>query len=114
METKSKIQEKREYLKALSNDLKVLKTDGAIDTINEGLKNLYAQQGHTELKTIKQWNEQGKRVKKGESALLLWAKPKKIASLNPINQTDTIEENEGMNFFPLCFVFSNLQIQEVK
>jgi hypothetical protein len=74
METKSKIQEKREYLKALSNSLKILKMEGAIKTVNGGLKALYAQEGHTELKTTDQ---------EGESALLLRAKSKKINTHNP-------------------------------
>jgi hypothetical protein len=109
METKSKIQEKREELKALSNGLKIMKKEGAIDTINEGLKELYAQNGHTELKTLRQWNEAGKRVKKGEHALLLWAKPKKITP-DPSNLTDNVQDDDAMNFYPICFVFSNLQV----
>jgi hypothetical protein len=113
METKSKIQEKRDYLKALSQSLKILKKEGAIETINEGLKALYAKQGHLELKTLNQWNKAGKRIKKGETALLLWAQPKKITP-NPENQTKQENEDDQMNFFPLCFVFSNLQIQEAK
>jgi hypothetical protein len=111
METKSKIQEKREFLKDLSSGLKLLKKDGAIDTINEGLKDLYAQSGHTELKTLKQWNEAGKRVRKGEHALLLWAKPKRITP-NPDNQSEKTKEDDGLNYFPICFVFSNLQVRE--
>jgi hypothetical protein len=109
METKSKIQEKREFLKGLSTSLKLLKKEGAIDSINEGLRDLYAQEGHTELKTLKQWNEAGKRVRKGEHALLLWAKPKRI-SPDPAGQSENAKEDDEMNFFPLCFVFSNLQV----
>jgi hypothetical protein len=108
METKSKIQEKREFLKGLSSSLKLLKKEGAIDSINEGLKELYAQEGHTELKTLKQWNVAGKRVRKGEHALLLWARPKRIT---PDPASQTANDNDEMNFFPLCFVFSNLQVQ---
>jgi hypothetical protein len=112
-ETKSKMQEKRETLKALSNTVKPLKQEGEIETINEGLKKLYAQSGHTELKTLKQWNESGKRVKKGEHALLLWAKPKKITT-NQENQLENTGEDNPMNFFPICFVFSNLQVLEAQ
>jgi hypothetical protein len=114
METKTKLQEKREYLKELSSGLRILKKEGAIDSINEGLKEIYAQDGHIELKTLRQWNKVGKRVKKGESALLLWAQPKKINTPNPNNQTEQSNEEDQMNFFPLCFVFSNKQIQEVQ
>ncbi|MDR2691738.1 MAG: hypothetical protein LBB73_05495 [Dysgonamonadaceae bacterium] len=112
MATKSKIQEKREYLKALSNSLKILKTEGAIKTVNGGLKAQYARQEHTELKTLQQWNAAGKRTGKGESALLLRAKPKKINIHNPSDRTGTAEEENAADCLPVCFVFSNLQLQE--
>jgi hypothetical protein len=114
MESVSKIQEKREELKALSLGLKILKREGAIDTINEGLKALYLQGGHSELKTIHQWNESGKRVKKGEKALLLWGRPKKLSMPNSADQIEVNEDVDEMNFFPICFVFSNLQVWEAK
>jgi hypothetical protein len=117
MKIKMNIQEKRLYLKELSKGLSVLKKLGAIDSVNEGLKSVYAQQGHTELKSIQQWNREGKRVKKGETALLLWACPKKKNSLNPSSQNkptenESTEATGNLNFFPLCYVFSNLQIME--
>lgn len=111
METKSNIQEKRAYLKELSNGLKILKKEGAIDCINEGLKSIYAGQGHTELKTIYQWNEEGKRVRKGEKAFLLWGRPKKYPTQgqSPTTEENNEETNET-DFYPLCYVFSNLQV----
>ncbi|GAP73076.1 hypothetical protein SAMD00024442_6_32 [Candidatus Symbiothrix dinenymphae] len=91
----------------------MLKKEGAINTINEGLRDLYASQGHIDLKTLPQWNSVGKKVRKGEHALLLWGKPQKTMP-KPELQPDTDKDVDEMNFFPLCFVFSNLQIQEAQ
>jgi hypothetical protein len=104
------IQEKRAYLKELSKGFSLLKKEGAIESVNDGLREFYAQDGHKVLKTLKQWNEEGKRVKKGERALLLWAKP---VGTKPAESEPGSEEDEAQ-FFPLCFVFSNLQVQEGK
>ena len=106
MKTKSKIQEKRQELKALSAPLKELLKEGVISSINEGLKIIYADDGHTELKTLKEWNEKGKRIKKGEKALLLWGKPKRIDI-----KSDGEKEDETQ-YYPLCFVFSENQVYE--
>lgn len=107
MKTNSKIQEKRQELKELSVSLKKLHQKGAIATINDGLKSLYAQGGHTELNTLKGWNKAGKRVKKGSKALLLWGRPRKIDIAN----ADTLEIDK-LDYYPICFVFSNLQVEE--
>ena len=70
------IQEKREILKGLSKPLQQLVKEGAISTVNDGLKEIYAQAGHTQLKTLQQWNKDGKRIEKGSHALCLWGTPK--------------------------------------
>lgn len=90
---------KRQILMNISEPLKAMKESGAIKTINEGLRNFYQQQGHAQLKTIQQWNAEGKQVKQGEKALLLWGSPQ-----------PSIRE-EGKMFFPLHFVFSANQVQ---
>lgn len=105
--SKTKIQEKREYLKQLSAPFRLMKKEGAIDSINDGLKDFYAENGHEELNTLKQWNKKGYSVKKGEKALLLWARPKKFEVVN----ADTSEVDE-MDFYPLCFVFSQKQVAQ--
>lgn len=104
------IREKREELKAISKPFKKLVEIGEIESINEGLTSMYAEQGHTELKTLKQWNKAGKRVKKGEHALLLWGRPKAIQKKDEKPETQT--ESEEVDFYPICFVFSSLQVEE--
>jgi hypothetical protein len=112
------ITEKREILKQLSQPLKALVKLEAVETVNEGLKSLYAEQGHTTLKTIWEWNKEGKRVIKGEKALCLWGSPQKRGQKQENADTPTTtgtgtpeaEENDHLTFFPICFVFSNLQV----
>ena len=64
------IQEKREILKSLSKPLQLLVKSEALDSVNEGLKAIYKESGHSELKTLNQWNKEGKRIRKGEHALV--------------------------------------------
>ena len=95
---------KRAELKSISQGFKILIKEGAIGSINEGLANYYREQGHIDLKSFKQWKENGFQVKKGSKALLLWGQPK---SINKNNEA----EEEDEQFFPLAFVFSNLQVE---
>lgn len=100
---------KREELKTLSQPFKTLLKEGAINTINEGLRTVYAGQGHTTLKTLKQWNLEGFQVKKGEHAFLLWGSPVTRPKQEPEPTDDDTDESD---FFPVCFVFSQYQVQE--
>jgi len=109
-ENANTIQEKREILKGLSKPLQQLVKDEAIDSVNEGLKSLYGEDGHDELKTLRQWNKDGKRIKKGEKALCLWGRPKQREAEETETHNDTTQDDE-MSFFPICYVFSNLQVQ---
>ena len=101
----SKINERRAELKGLSQPLRVLVKEGAIDSINEGLKDLYKDEGHTELNTLKQWNKLGRLVKKGEKALLLWGQKKRVERV-----TEETAEVDEFDFWPICYVFSNKQV----
>ena len=73
-------QEKRQALRELSNTLKATKeldptfAPDAI-TVNDLLTYYYKLKGHAELKTFKEWLNVGYCVRKGETALLLWATP---------------------------------------
>lgn len=107
LKSQSKIDEKRSYLKELSKPIKMMVKEGMFNSVNEGLKKMYHEEGHETLKTLQQWNKKGMRVKKGETALLLWGSPKKIELANDENT-----EVDEINFFPICFVFSQKQVQK--
>lgn len=105
---KANINIKRQYLKELSKPIRELKNIGEVESINEGLKQIYEAQGHTNLKTIRQWNEKGYKVKKGEHALLLWGSKKTTTHAISDENTDL----DPYDFFPICFVFSKSQVEE--
>ncbi len=102
------IKDKREYLKSLSNGFKMLVKEGAIDSINTGLVQYYAEMGHSTIKSYRRWKKEGFQVKKGEKALLLWGEPKKLKS------SKKIDDKEDFDFFPIAYVFSNLQVMTIK
>lgn len=101
------IKQKRNQLKALSQNFKTLVKAGEIDSINNGLITYYAQQGHTHLNSYRKWQALGFQVKKGSKALLLWGEPKIR------KQEEQTEESES-SFFPVAYVFSNLQVEPNK
>ena len=103
------IRAKREELKALSQPFKEAVKSGTIATINEGLVRMYAEQGHGTLKTIRQWNSDGFRVKRGEHALLLWGRPAQRQRQEA--EEDKDEAKDESDFFPVCFVFSEKQVE---
>ena len=103
------IQIRRQELQAISMPLQKLVKHGAIDSVNEGLINFYAQQGHNDLNTFNQWTSKGYAVKKGEKALCLWGKPKQ-------NKKEKNQENQSEDFtyFPICYVFSSKQVEKME
>lgn len=104
---------KREELKALSAGYAMLIKEGAIDSVNEGLAMYYAEQGHKILKSYRRWKEEGFQVKKGSKALLMWGEPKERKKAE--EQPPATKENEKEQlFFPLAYVFSNLQVEPIK
>lgn len=103
------IRAKRDELKSLSKGIKLLVKEGKYDTVNEGLIEFYGENGHKNLKTIRQWNDINMSVKKGEHALLLWGSPKKKDKTQ--ERTTPEDEEKASEFYPLCFVFSESQIQ---
>ncbi len=99
------IHERRQFLKTLSTAVKPLIAEGTFENVNDAITGaIYSLEGHTTLKTYEQWKSEGKQVKKGEKALFVWGKPK---------QKDKAEETDEKadKFFPLCYLFSNLQVE---
>lgn len=118
MDTK---QDKRQQLRVLSNTLKEKKE---IDqtfapdatTVNDLLTYYYKLKGHSQLKTFKEWLKNGYCVRKGETALLLWATPVDRNKTSK-KQEQTVKENEESKkeeFFPICYVFSEKQVSKVE
>jgi hypothetical protein len=104
---KEAMRAKREELKTISKTIKLAVKEGVYSSVNEGLIEWYAKQGHGNLKTINQWNHANMIVKKGEKALLLWGSPTSLKTEKEEQETDESKET----FYPLCFVFSENQVQ---
>ncbi len=99
----------REALKAISQPLKPLIKEGAFNTINEALIEIvYKKDGHETFNTFNQWKHLGYTVKKGAKAFILWAQPVSL----PVSKSEEKEESEAdeFSYFPLCYLFSNLQV----
>lgn len=109
-EKQSAIREKRNRLREMSKPIQMLVKAGALPSVNHGLKQLYSQDGHEDLKSIWEWNDEGKRVKKGEKALLLWGAPRKAKKGSEAKKEGA--EVDEMQFYPICHVFSAKQVQE--
>lgn len=102
--------EKRQALKDLSKEVtKFIEMEQAT-TVNEALAVYYAIQGHTDLKSYRQWQKEGYQVKKGEKALLMWGEP--IKATKQEKQKDT--DKDEFKFFPLAYVFSQKQVNKIE
>lgn len=114
-------QEKRQALRELSNSLKAKKeldptfAPDAV-TVNDLLTYYYKLKGHSELKTFKEWLNVGYCVRKGETALLLWATPIARNKKEEKEKNQQIkEEDKGKeDFYPICCVFSNQQVSKLE
>jgi hypothetical protein len=103
---KSTSNPRRKELIALSNAVKPLLETGDFGSINDAIKEVIYE--GVELNTFKGWIDKGFSVIKGEKALLLWGAPRKT------KQADAEQEEEGSEFFPVCYVFSKNQVEPLK
>lgn len=94
---------RRKWLIDTSN---MLKKGGDEDsTVNDMLREMYEEEGHTELNTLHQWNELGYKVRKGEHALLVWGSPRQ-------SQQGDDDEDASTKYWPICYLFSQLQVEK--
>lgn len=105
--------ENRRFLSDLCDQIYTEQDEQEGLTKNECLIRYYTSLGFSDFKTYRQWKAEGKQVKKGEKAFLLWARPvdrlkKEEAEAQGKPAPD---ENEGPDFFPLCYVFAASQVQ---
>ena len=53
-------------------------------------------------------------VRKGEKALLLWGHPKPSKqALTTANENGKTEEDAENDFYPIAYVFSNMQVKQI-
>lgn len=95
-------EERRKRLHDLTETLiEEAKGTGDSSNRNQLLLRYYREQcGATVLRTLEAWAEQGKRIRRGAKAFLLWDKP----------QASTDTNGDAGNFFPMKFVFDIRQV----
>jgi DNA repair protein RadC len=104
--TQSAISAKRNQLREISQIAKEAVKMGFADSVNEAILDIYRGEGKgTTFATFNQWLAEGKRVKRGEKALLLWGKQ--------VNKKKE-EDEKGYEFFPVAYVFSDLQVEDLR
>jgi hypothetical protein len=105
---------RRDELKSLSRIVKMGMKTGAIDaaSVNDGLIQLYAVDGHEVFNTFYQWKAVGKSIIKGSKAFTVWGSPHDVKShQQPVTPEAEGEEDE-FKYWPLCYLFSNLQVTD--
>ncbi|MFA6400887.1 MAG: hypothetical protein WCX31_04570 [Salinivirgaceae bacterium] len=108
---KEQYKAKRLELIAMSQNIRLAVKEGIYDTVNEGLKEFYEGENPDieEFNTFNQWKQKGFTIAKGSKAFLFWGQPRNY-SQTPEGGT----EPEEFKFFPLAYLFSNLQVINVK
>jgi hypothetical protein len=108
---------KRNNLKAISRIAQQAIKNGATDaqTVNEFVINSFKSDnlGIEEFHTFNQWKEKGFKILKGSTAYVVWGSPRKGKANEPVKLDDGTESDE-FEFFPLCYLFSNLQVEKSK
>ena len=105
------IQEKRQWLKDLSAELKPLVEDGTYEKLNDAIIDFYMREDDEiqDFKSYKSWKEEGFQVNKGEKAFIVWSRPK-----SAMNEEEGKEgDEEETKYFHLAFIFSDKQVRRI-
>ncbi len=122
-----KMKEKRRYLSELSRQAKEIREkkvleavsamealDFAMMNINSCLRVFVYGKEHNTYRTYKEWTKEGYQVKKGSKAFLFWARPLPNLKREKAEQEGKEPETEDeYNYFPLCYLFSNKQVEKI-
>lgn len=83
--------------------------NGEFKNANEAIREMvYKPQGFTNLKTLKQWNEEGYYVQKGSKGLPMWD------DLAPCPTLEEIKNREAKPFLRVQYFFSEQQVLKSK
>lgn len=107
MNKKEQYQANRTRLIEMSAQARKMVERGDFDRVNEAIiEAIYKTESPDieEFKTFGQWKQEGKTIKKGSKAYIVWGQPRKTP------QTEATEEPKEYQYWPLCYLFSNLQV----
>ncbi|MEI7594496.1 MAG: ArdC-like ssDNA-binding domain-containing protein [Bacteroidota bacterium] len=73
---------------------------------------LYNKNKDLVFKKFNDWKAENKTVKKGEKAIMVWGQPSAIQKQKEAERKgeDFDPNSEDRSLFPICFLFSNLQV----
>ncbi len=94
---------KRAQLRQLSQAVAPLVKEGKFPNVNTAILDTYKKDGHQFFRSFEEWKKAGKQVIKGSKAFIIWGAPLPMGDVE-----------ESQKFFPIKFLFSNLQVQEFK
>jgi hypothetical protein len=114
-ERQEKYKEKRKYLQELSKLAKMrMGMDCEGMTVNEILiEEIYTDDLNYDFNTLHNWSKKGYKVKKGSISFAVWGKPKASQELEK-KGVEASPDDEIDNFYPLCYLFSNAQVEKRK
>lgn len=109
-EQKEAAAEKRAFLKELTKMVKPLVQAGEYNTYNDAIiSTIYTDDENQEFKTFWDWKKAGKKVIKGEQGFIIWGRP-----IGKTEMSNDQQEEKTINFFPVCYIFSNNQVEDIK
>lgn len=83
--------------------------------INDIIAQWYREEtGAKEFKTFGQWLAEGKAVRKGEKAFLLWAKKRHVTKQEEAITPDGEPTETNYKFFPVAYLFTEKQVEPIK
>lgn len=82
--------------------------------INDIIAEWYRQQSGAKIfKTFAQWKANGYNIIKGSKAFILWSKKKSVTKQSE-SDNNTEPTETAYEFFPVAYLFSDLQVDKVK
>lgn len=81
--------------------------------INDIIAEWYKKEsGAKTLKTFSQWKSEGYNIKRGSKSFILWSKKKSVTKTSETNTQPS--EEEAYEFFPIAYLFSDLQVEKAQ
>ncbi|NTV60619.1 MAG: ArdC family protein [Chlorobiaceae bacterium] len=116
MKTKSRYNEVKAKLIALSQAVKLLVEMGEADTINQALILHYQRQTEqTEFRSFYGWKDVGYKVKKGEHGFPVWSTPKTMHFKKTVEVNGSMEEQEKeVSRFAVAYLFHAGQVEKIE
>jgi hypothetical protein len=103
-------------LSAQAKEIQLLEIETGEDDRNINsilIDDFYTDSKNQTFNTFHEWLNQGFKVKKGEKAFLVWGRKRKN-NQDQENKEPKTEAEKVFSFYPLCYLFSNAQVEPIK